>query len=298
MRREHFHGGAQIWQKKESTVCMQKPIGLVHYILTLSLALVLVPVFRFLHLPLKFEWRSLISFWVWVAIRAIPLALFLYAAEKPKALFRSLARRGPDIGFPAKQILAVLLPPCYFLIVFFLVVSYNDVIAAARFNGMGDALLARVDSAILGGHSVSELARFAAHLSPWAVRVSELLYVGMFFQVGAAILLLGMNSGLKEALKLVGAITLSYYIALLCFWAIPATGPYYSPAGHNAFSNTNHPIAALQSGCIHQLNLFRAHVWPETVELTIGLRYLACIWSSHYWSFVSSVSGNGPFGSS
>ena len=236
------------------------------FVVTVLLALALVPVFRMVGLPLHFNWRDLVGFWFWIASRSLVLALAAYVLQFPGKFWGALTRRGPDIGFPWKQIASVLLPAGYLFVVFFLVLSYNDAIAAVRFNGTGDSLLSEVDSWLLAGHSVSGIARFAvAYLPGWSIRASELIYVGMFFQVGAANLLVGLSSGLQQSLRLVSAIALSYYLALVCFLLITATGPYYTPDGQTAFLNTNHPILTLQQNCIERLNVFRAQARPEHI---------------------------------
>jgi hypothetical protein len=238
----------------------------LHIIVTVVLTSALVPLFRFVGLPLKFTWQYFIGYWLWLALHSSMWALVAYAIEQPTALFRSFTRRGPDVRFPWQQISAVLLPAAYLFWVFFLVLSYNDLIAGVRFDGTGDIFLTKVDSFLLGGYGVPDLARFVVASFPsWSIRACELLYVGMFFQIGASIVLLGLTVGLKEAVKFVSAIALAYYLALLFFFLIPATGPYYTPGGHSAFWDTNHPILALQEDCIHRLDLFRTKVLPEVI---------------------------------
>src|SRR5882724_7674009 len=118
----------------------------LHFIVTLVLALALVPMFRLVGLPLRFAWQDFFGYWMWLCLHSSLWAFIFYAIEQPGTLFRSLTHRGPDVRFPWKQILGVLLPAGYLFFVFLLVLSYNDVIAAARFNGSGDALLAKADS--------------------------------------------------------------------------------------------------------------------------------------------------------
>jgi len=49
----------------------------------------------------------------------------------------------------------------------------------------------------------------------------------MFVQTGSCIVLLAAKSGLKESFRFVAAQATAYYLALVLFCCIPATGPYY-----------------------------------------------------------------------
>jgi hypothetical protein len=231
------------------------------------MAAALLPLFRHYHLPLRFTWKDyLIDYWVWLTAESAILAVCLYAIEQPRTFFRNISRRGVNIQFPWRQILSIVLPAAYFFLVFLLVLSYNDVIATARFDGSADTLLSRLDSHLLGGKSVLDLSRLAAlQFPPWSVRIAELIYVGMFIQIGVTIILLGLNFGLRTATKFVSALAVAYYFALFCFLLIPATGPYYTAAGHSPFWGTHYAVVPLQEHCIFQLDLFRAGLRPEVV---------------------------------
>ncbi len=131
-------------------------------------------------------------------------------------------------GGTSAKALAVLSPTVYLFVGLITVFGYNDVIAALRFDGTADQLLNRMDIRLLGGASVSTMAqRTLAHLPQASVSWSSFVYFGMFPQLGAGILLLGLRHGAARAVRFVGAVLTAYYIGLLCFYVLPATGPYF-----------------------------------------------------------------------
>lgn len=59
----------------------------------------------------------------------------------------------------------------------------------------------------------------------------DTVYFGMFAQIGAALYICGISSGWRQAVRFVGTILLSYYVALTLFYLWPAKGPYYLSGG-------------------------------------------------------------------
>jgi hypothetical protein len=207
-------------------------------------------------------------YWVYLALQSLILAIGLYVLGQTGDFLKSLQQRGPKSAFPVRQVIAILVPAIYFFIVFFLVLSFNVIIAAIRFNGSGDVWLTRADSLLLGGGSVSAIAHWAgAHLSGGSLRFLEKIYFGMFPQIGACLVLLAIKSGLKESFKFVGAVAVSYYLALALFFVIPATGPFYGSSAQRGLASDGRTVPLLQDGITKTLNNFRDHRMPEEIAL-------------------------------
>jgi hypothetical protein len=241
----------------------------VHIVVTAILAIALVPIFRSLQIPIRFTWGNYVTlYWVYLAIESLILAIVLYVVGATGDFLRSLQERGPKVDFPVRQVKAILVPAAYFFVVFFLVLSFNVVIAAIRFNGSADVMLARIDSFLLGGGSVSAIAHWAgAHLSGGSLRLLEKIYFGMFPQIGACLVLLAMKSGLKESFKFISAVTVSYYLALALFLIIPATGPFYGSREGLGVVSDGRTVPLLQGEITGILNNFRDHHMPDEIAL-------------------------------
>jgi hypothetical protein len=94
---------------------------------------------------------------------------------------------------------SVMLPAAYLFAGLVMVFAYNNVIVSFRFFGAYDAVFNRLDSWILGGATVSGIAHHAgAHLSLGAYRFLEFVYFGMFSQIGAGIILVGLYRGMGK----------------------------------------------------------------------------------------------------
>ena len=239
----------------------------LHWVATAALACGIPPLFRVAKLPLHFAWRSFfLMFWGGFALQSLFMAIVLYAIAKPRELLTYLANRGPQAPFPIRKFLAMLLPAAYFFVMFFITICYNDIIAAMRFNGSSDALLAEVDKALLFGHSVSSIAHFGAtRLNVWTLKFLELVYFGMFPQIGACIILLAMKCGLRESFKFVASITTAYYISLVFFFFFPATGPYYGCQDHLKAWTAELQITDSQGSFVHLLDFYRAQGRPSFI---------------------------------
>jgi len=136
-------------------------------------------------------------------------------------------------GIARQKALDVAIPAAYLFLGFFVMFGYNDVIAAIRFYGAYDAFFNRIDSGILFGTTVSEIAHAALRVLPsWAYQVLEFFYYGMFAQVGAGLLISALCLGRKTALRFAGTILVAYYLALALFFLWPSQGPFYLCARH------------------------------------------------------------------
>lgn len=241
-----------------------------HYWIGLLLSVALVPWLRALHLPARFDWRTLATaYWLVLAAQSIFVAALLSLIGLPREAvlspFLDRYRRAPLRAIflllffgilawalswgkafiltvdtvavlefrernrrePGRVVGTVLLPAFYLFAGFLLVFAYNDVIASVRFSFAHDAAFDAMDRWLLHGLSVCDLSQWAVRTFPSSFDFLESTYFGMFPQIGAAILLLGLWDGKGRALQFVGTILISYYLALLLFYWWPAQGPYY-----------------------------------------------------------------------
>jgi len=77
----------------------------------------------------------------------------------------------------------------------------------------------------------------------------------MYTEMGACIILLGMRSGLKRNMQFVGTIATAYYLALICFLLIPASGPFFIRHGNEGGVSSG--VYQMQSAVIAQLNMIK-----------------------------------------
>ena len=230
-----------------------------HYVATVILALALIPAFRAAHLPLKFAWTSyFVTYWWSLGFQSMMTAVVFYAIGFPSEFRRSLTSRVGHRENPLKEILAIFLPATYLFVVFVLVFSYNDVIASFRFNGSADVALNQVDSWILGGVTVSSLARgIPLRMS----KAMEVIYFLMFSQMGAFLILLALRCGRKTAMLFISAIATAYYLSLIIFYFVPATGPYYL----SVLNHDGNYIGLGERSFVQMLEAMRNHLRPQII---------------------------------
>jgi hypothetical protein len=167
-----------------------------------------------------------------------------------------------------------------------IVFSYNDVIAAVRFNGSADVLLNRMDAWILNGTTVSSLAR---GVPPGTTKIMQRIYDLLYAQIGGCFILLALRCGRAASMRFIGTIAAAYYLALVVFFFLPATGPYYL----SAMSGDGRYVSAF----VLTLNSMRTHL-PIRI---IGADYyiampclhvtqpLISIWFVRKWKPVAAV---------
>ena len=103
-----------------------------------------------------------------------------------------------------------LLPGLYLFIGLITVFGYNAVVVTDR-SADYSHVLARLDSWLLFGHSVSELGhRFAATAPPAVTNLLMVSYFALFAQIGATLVLLSFAIGRSEAMRFVSSIMLAY----------------------------------------------------------------------------------------
>ena len=230
-----------------------------HYLATIVLAAGLVPAFRAVGIPLRFTWKVyFIAFWWSLAFQSMVSAIVLYTIGFPAELRSKLTSRVQTRESPREALLALLIPSAYFFIMFILVFSYNDVIAMLRFDGMADVTLNRVDSWILGGATISSLAR---GISLKILKPLESVYYLMFAQIGGCLVLLALRCGRDKAMRFIAALATAYYIGLIVFYFVPATGPYYLSAIHQ----DGNYIGEGQTAFVQLLNAMKDHKGLQVV---------------------------------
>ena len=138
-------------------------------------------------------------------------------------------------GQTKTKIFDVMVPAAYLFLGFVLVFAYNDVIAAIRFYGAYDEVFNRMDSRILFGATMPQVAHAALRILPgWVYKLLEFFYYGMFAQIGAGLVISALCFGRKTSLRFVGTILVAYYLALALFFLWPSQGPFYLCARHFA----------------------------------------------------------------
>lgn len=230
-----------------------------HYAATAILALALIPALRAAHLPLKFAWTSyFVTYWWSLGFQSMTAAILLYAIGFPSEFRQKLTSRVSQPENPMKETLAIFIPATYLFVMFFLVFSYNDIIASLRFNGSADLALNNIDSWILRGLTVSSL---AAGIPLGMSKAMEVIYFSMFSQMGACLILLALRCGRKISMRFISTIVTAYYIALIAFYFIPATGPYYL----SAMNHDGNYIGLGQRAFVQMLNALRSHQRPPII---------------------------------
>jgi PAP2 superfamily len=125
-----------------------------------------------------------------------------------------------------------LLPAAYFFFGVVFVLAYNALILSVS-PTLHDETLLKADHWFLAGSSVSELSRVASVTLPsFVFTIFDWLYLAMFNEIGAALVLVAFMRGYKEGCRYVGTLLTAYYIALLIFYLYPTLSPYYLCTDH------------------------------------------------------------------
>jgi hypothetical protein len=173
----------------------------------------------------------------------IPLLGYLYWLSGPRlfviisvvvvATLEFLDRTRDRPGSVPKSASALLVPAAYMFVGIALVFIYNQIVVASKFHQAHDAVLDRMDSWLLLGRTVSEVAHMAMQRLPNQVfRLFDLAYMAMMPQVGSGLVITALKFGRKRAFQYVGAVVTAYYLALLCFYLWPTLSPLYKCVTH------------------------------------------------------------------
>jgi PAP2 superfamily protein len=223
-------------------------LGIAYWIVLATQSIFLAALLALIGLPRQQALDPLFARYREKPLRIVPVlfyfAFLVWATSGMKALvltvdtvallelgYRQVDQRQRAHGL--RQAAASVLPAAAYLFFgFLMVLAYNSAIVSAR-DSFYDPALARIDRFLLRGHSVSDASHWAVGaFPPFFFRALEFIYFGMFPQMGAAMILLGLcdgktSDGKKQALQFVGTILMSYYLALALFYLWPSKGPYY-----------------------------------------------------------------------
>jgi PAP2 superfamily len=237
-------------------VKLQRAFSNFHFFGTATLAVMLVPSFRFVRLSLRFDWPLYLEFfWGFNLVSACGLAYLFQALESPKTAFNWILKPSASQKFPSKALFSITVVSIYFFIGFVLVLCYNDVIAALRFDGSQDLALNQTDSYLLFGTTVTAVAHWILKSGPHGVRlIAAFIYLVTSPVVSAGIIFLTFHEGRSVAIRLAGCMLTAYYLSLIIFYLLPTTGPYYLCPIH-------------PTGMTPVLNLFRSHGRPQIIKL-------------------------------
>lgn len=211
-----------------------------HFAATLALALGLPYALQAAHFPIRFNWpQYFLSYWFVFGVRSILGAALFYligCTGEFRAWIKSPRNTAPistQLAGLAKRAAAVILPAAYFFIGLIVAFSYNDIIAALKFNFQADERLNRIDAWILHGWTVSRLAHLVhAHVPIHTFHVMTVIYFLLFPALGSTIVFLALRAGAARAIQFVGALMTAYVVTVGCFYLIPAVGPFVICADH------------------------------------------------------------------
>jgi hypothetical protein len=194
----------------------------------------------------------------------------------------------------AKRFLNVFIPLVYLFIAFILVFAYNDVIALWRYDGSWEFVLNRADAFLLSGRTISPLAHAVLSRWPSLIPTLQVLYFGMFAQVGAAIAILAWCEGRSTALKFVGTVIYGYYIALFIFCLMPAFGPTTICPDHFSVLPSSLPVYEIQKESLATLDKLKSFHASDNVGLDYLIGFpcmhlvqpLIVLWSLRKWKWM------------
>jgi len=199
-----------------------------------------------------------------------------------------------------RNLLGGLLPALYLFAGFILVLAYNSIVVSARFNFAYDPFFDGVDKWILRGWSVSGLSQWATQIFPLSFfLLLEVVYFGMFLQIGAAIILNAFSNGGHRGMQFVGTILTAYYLALGLFYLWPSQGPYYLYPAHSLRFSPPLQAFRIQELLIrHALALWnRVPIHRISTDYFIGFpcmhiaQPLIVMWFLRQWKRVAIVLG-------
>jgi hypothetical protein len=211
-----------------------------HFVATLALTLGLPFALNAARFPIRFNWpQYFVSYWFVFGIRSIlGAALFVVIGcpEQFRLWLKAPGSKAPlAIQFVqmAKRAAAVFLPAAYLFIGLIVAFSYNDIIAAMKFNFKADAQLNRVDAWLMHGLTVSHLAHLtAAHVPLRTFDTMTVIYFLLLPALGSTLVFLALQAGAGRAMQFVGALMTSYVIVVGCFFLVPAVGPFVICSDH------------------------------------------------------------------
>jgi PAP2 superfamily len=166
-------------------------------------------------------------------------------------------------------------PAVYFFFGILLVFAYNNIILSISLI-THDATLLNADRWFLAGSSVTELSRMASVTLPsFVFTIFDHVYLGLFSEIGAALVLVAFMRGYREGCRYVGTMLLAYYCALLIFYLYPTMDPFYRCPDHTHLPTTT------ASSRIEPVLMARAAVIRHAFEIKVEGDYNIAFPSMH-----------------
>jgi hypothetical protein len=173
---------------------------------------------------------------------------------------------------------AVFLPAAYLFAGLIVAFSYNDIIAALKFNFEADARLNRIDAWMMHGLTASRVAHALATRVPLRTfDVMTVIYFLLFPALGSTLVFLALQSGAGRATQFVGALMTSYAIVIACFYFIPAVGPFVICSDHFAvFPRT----MTMYAGHFEYIEILKGYMAGRRPDI-LGPHYFAALPCMH-----------------
>ena len=173
----------------------------VHFAATLIFTVMLPWALRAARFPIRYNWpQYFLSYWFVFGIRSILGAALFFLIGCPGQFRRWLKAPRSNAPFSAqvaqlaKRVAAVVIPAAYLFIGLIVAFSYNDIIAALKFNFHADAKLNRIDAWMMHGLTVSRLAHLvAAHVPLRTFDIMTIIYFLLFPALGSTLVFLALN---------------------------------------------------------------------------------------------------------
>ncbi len=274
-----------------------------HFAATLALTLALPFAMQAARFPVRFNWpQYFVSYWFVFGFRSIlGAALFLVIGcpEQFRLWLKSPPSKAPlatQFAQLTRRAAAVFLPAAYLFVGLIVAFSYNDIIAALKFNFHADTRLNRIDAWMMHGLTVSHLAHLAAARVPLRTfDIMTFVYFLLFPALGSTLVFLALQSGAVRAMQFVGALMTSYVIVVGCFYLIPAVGPFVICPDHfSVFPRTMKMYAShyeyieILKGYIagHRPNVLAPHYFAALPCMHI-VQPLIALWFVRPWKRVA-----------
>ncbi len=194
------------------------------------------------------------------------------------ALIEIVDRKQWDLHRLTELALAVFLPATYLFAGLVVLFCYNDLIASVRYYGSYDAAFNRLDAFLFHGLTVSALVHLAlAHFPLSFFEFLEIIYYGMFTQIGAAFIITALCFGRKRSFEFAGTLLTAYYISLGIFFIWPSIGPFAFCPIHPA--NYPHTLATYD---FQQIGLEKARaLWTHQPTSPVNTDFFIAFPSMH-----------------
>jgi len=233
----------------------------IHYFITFGLAIGLVPLLMYLHLPLHFRWPEIFRPFIGCALQSVFALAIIFSIQYPRELLRIIQQKtavhylilaallafiswrvgGLNFDFAVSSMLAVIIPELipytsrtvlrraiwaavYFFLILLTIFAYGTIVPAIRDYNAYDPAFAQIDKILMLGHSIPEVSgRFLAASPGWVRNALELTYFGLFGLQGAVLL---WQLKRESHMRMLGVLAIAYQITLLSYAVFPNLGPF------------------------------------------------------------------------